>query len=85
MGYAAKIVLRESFKNLPMKRVLHSIFSDDQQKFELVSLTDYPSSFEPDWTDRKGIILYKKVHYELHSYNFSILTFIIISLGNLSI
>jgi hypothetical protein len=59
--------------------------SDDQQKFESVSLTDYPSSFEPDWTDRKGMILYKKVHYELHSYNFSILTFIFISLVILGI
>ena len=68
-----------------MNRFLHSIFSDNQQKSESVSLTDYPSSFEPDWTDQKGIILYKKVHYELHSYNCSILTFIFISLGNLSI
>ena len=32
--------------------------------FHYVELTDYPSSFEQDWTDEKGTILNRKVYFQ---------------------
>lgn len=58
---------------------------DDRRKLNSVALTDYPSSFESDWTDQKGMILYYRVRYELKSYNFRVPVIIFISIVLLAI